>query len=169
MAFIKNFYSPQQIVFYFDLIISEHLIYKSNQADYLNWFPCDFKLCVEEKVYSFLDYPTLSFEGLKNFMSIFENILEEKRKYSDEPHKNVEFRTFEYCATEGEFCIALENAKDNVDKDIVEVTVWMNAAYYDGASAGYYQGFRFYVSLEDLKVFLINIQNELEEIIQEIS
>ena len=166
MAIIKNFYTPQQIVFVFELIRSDSLIYKKDQADYLNWFPCDFRLYVEDKLYSFRYYPTLSLEGLKNFIKIMEDIVKEKEAFSESKNPDMEFKEYEYCATEGEFTIILQNM-DEEGEDIVKTILWLNAAYYAGDSVGYYQGFRFSVSLKDLKTFLLNIRNQLNEIISE--
>lgn len=166
MAIIRNFYTPQQIVFAFELIRSDSLIYKKDQADYLNWFPCDFRLYVEDKLYSFRKCLTLSLEGLKNFIKIMEDIVKEKEAFPGSKNPDMEFKAYEYCATEGEFTIILQNM-DEEGEDIVEITLWLNAAYYAGDSVGYYQGFRFYVTLKDLKTFLLNIRNQLNEIISE--
>lgn len=168
MAIIKNFCSTQQIIFYFELIKSKSLIYRSNQADYLNWFPCEFKLCVEEKVYSFLENPTLSLEGIKSFIKIFENVIMEKKETLKGKYCDVKFKIFEYCATEGEFTIALQNTQNYFEEDAVEMTIWLNAAYYKGDSVGYFQGFRFFVSLNDLKVFSVTLQRQLDELLNEI-
>lgn len=167
MAVIKNFYSPQQIEFCLELVKSESLIYKNNQPDYLNWFPCDFKLYIEEKQYSFLEYPVLSLEGLKNLLTIFEDVIKEKTLFLESINSNIKFKKFEYCATDGEFTISLKNTNDEYEENIVEITLWLNAAYYAGNSVGYYQGFRFFVSLNDLKIFLLSIQNQLDELMNE--
>lgn len=169
MAVIKNFHSPQQIVFSLELIKSKNLVYEKDQADYLNWFPCDFRLYVENKLYSFFECPILSLEGLKNLLKIFGDIVEEKEVFFRSVNSNIEFKTFEYCATEGEFTIIFKNTNDEYEEEIVETTLWLNAAYYAGDSVGYYQGFRFFVSLKDLKIFGINIQNQLDELINQFS
>lgn len=44
----------------------------------------------------------------------------------------------------------------------METTLWLNAAYYAGDSVGYYQGFRFFVSLNDLKIFLLDLQEPIK-------
>ena len=51
----------------------------------------------------------------------------------------------------------------------METTLWLNAAYYAGDSVGYYQGFRFFVSLNDLKIFLLDLQEQLSEMIRELT
>lgn len=65
--------------FYLDcnFIQNKSLIY-DEAKDYLNWMPTEMKLSIGEKSYESAFLPTLSFEGLKHFLPICDQLIEEK-------------------------------------------------------------------------------------------
>lgn len=161
MAKINNFHEPHQIIFEINLINNGQFIYDKKQADYLNWIPCRVKLTAEEKVYTFQDIITLSLEGLKNFLMIFQELQNENNSIPKKLENSEKYKTYEYYATEGEFIIEFKNIADNYDGDLVMVVLWMHMGACSPTSQAYFQGFRFWVSFRELEIFFMEINEQL--------
>lgn len=76
-----------------------------------------------------------------------------------------DYKEYEYCSTENEFCIYLKNTDDHFEYDIVLVKVWINAACLADMGSGYSIGFDFMVKYEELKKFTAELQDELSDIL----
>ncbi|MGC6768252.1 WapI family immunity protein [Enterococcus sp. LJL51] len=163
MALIKNRHLGNQIELKIDLLKNESLYYEPEAEDYLNWFPIDFSVQVEEEIYMFKYPPTFSLEGLKLFLKTIDSLVEEKKR---RPNLSLEekYTEFECGATEGEFSMKLMNTVDQFEKDIVTTELWINAAYMDGNHPGYYRGFKFWVFLEDIAQFTQELKQQLYEL-----
>ncbi|MBL1230384.1 hypothetical protein IW492_14210 [Enterococcus sp. BWB1-3] len=160
MPKIMNSYFKPQIDLELNLIQNSSLIYKKGNAGYLNWFPMDFRLQVEEEEYTFEYIPILSLDSLDLLFNTIRSLLKEKKEKGiislDE-----EYQTFECGATEGEFNLKLRNTHDEFGKDIVSIELWLNVAYLKGKSVGYNKGFNFTVFLEDIDKFFREMELQL--------
>ena len=144
----------------FELIFNdgEGYIYDKNNEDYLNWIPYKFRLSVGRNKYEIQGFE-LSLVSIKSFFEILESVVDE-RKYEQE------YKEYEYCATEGEFTIYIKNTDEHYINDVITIKIWINSACLENAGSGYFLGFEFVVKSEDLSIFLKELINEVNKIIQ---
>ena len=158
MPKIKSCDCESSIIFELNLHNGKGFIYDKEQADYLNWVPYDFFLNVVKTKY-ILKELTFSLEGIKTFIGRLQTVIEER-------NKKREYEEYEYCSTEAEFRIYLQNTEDYYETEIVLIKLWINAACLEDAGSGYSIGFDFIVKYEDLKKFTRELEKQLNEILK---
>lgn len=157
MPKIKNYYDKPAIGLDLNLY-EEGMIYEKDQEDYLNWIPYKLELAVGNDKHV-IDGISFSLEGLKCFIKKMEYVLNERNISS-------EYKKISYCGPEAEFDILFQNKDDHWEDIIIDIEVWLNGAVIERQQAGYFLGYKFNIRLEDLKQFVKELKEQLQELIQ---
>lgn len=157
MPKIKNYYDKPVIELDLNLY-EEGMIYEKEQEDYLNWIPYKLELVIGNDKHV-IDGISFSLEGLKCFIKKMEYVLNER-------NISREYEKISYCGSEAEFEILFQNKDDYCEDIIIDTELWMNAAVIEMRQAGYFLGYKFNIRLEDLKQFVKELKEQLQELIQ---
>lgn len=158
MAILRNYCNESAIKLEMNLRADKGLIYDRNKKDYLNWIPYILEVTVENDNFILSDM-SLSVEGLKCFLGKIKYIL-------DEPKLTSDYKRVDYCGAENEFEIVFQNIDDYYADTIIQVELWINAAYIPQRKPQYSLGYRFIIKTEELVNFNENLKIQLQEIIE---
>ncbi len=157
MPKIKNYYYKPAIELSINLY-EEGMIYEKDQEDYLNWIPYKLELVVGKDKHV-IDGISFSLEGLKCFIRKMEYVINER-------NISGEYEKISYCGPEAEFEILFQNKDDYWEDIIIDTEVWLNASVIEMRQGGYSLGYKFNISIEDLKQFVKELKEQLQELIQ---
>ena len=143
------------IVLNLNLVKNESIDVKLGRADFENWIPFEFDFCIEERetyVYPEEQGAMFSLEDIKRMLLGFESIIKEKSE-------KREVKRFSWGPTENYFSIDLYETYEDND---INVELWIVVGELtQGKSYGYNRGFRFEVSLDELKCFTKDLRDQL--------
>jgi len=151
-----------------NLVKNRRFIYDANDPAYRNWIPFEFRLQVgDNEVY---EYPeefgaTFSMEELNNWFLAMDRLFEQIpiRKQTGISFLDSEPLLFKFFTLETYFGMDFEDAGD----DMISVTVWIIMSMLPNSnSVGFERGIRYGATMEEVKIFMAELKNELDCLIK---
>lgn len=164
MPQIKCFRPPYCATFQMDFVDGPGYIFDETKADYLNWIPVKIFLNLVSEHLTFLRPPTLSVESIKLLLKNLKNLIAERMKVGENQCIDYKFENFGFSATEGEFTIFFENIFDYYERNLVQITIWMNMICCDKDASGFEKGARFCVLFDDIVQFYVELSQQFSEL-----
>lgn len=154
MAILEN--DEENIYLEINLINNKYLDLESD-SDYEKWVPFQLVLKVPGKEYAHLDGDfTFNVYEVKQLLLNLRNKINEKKK-------NKKISNYSFYCSEAYFEFNLD---ETLEEGLLEVSLWLNMGEFtNGKYCGFYDGYRFVVTIESLESFCQKIEMEFNNLL----